>query len=206
MNTALIERLTGHGIYAFHAAALRRAGTVVVVAGLSGAGKTTLALALAGRGLGLLSDELALALPDSGTIAPYRRRAMIRATTIGLVPELEFLAEREPEPIGAEARWPFGADELELAFGCRPAEAGPLGHVVLLEAGDPAASSTLEAVGTGIAAAELLHLAPASAVELELVIDRLGELLRGVRCVRLRRGTLASSLDLLEAWLAAADE
>jgi HPr kinase/phosphorylase len=199
VNTELIERLTERSIYAFHAATVSHRGQVVMLGGPSGAGKTTLALALAARGLGLLSDELALSLPDGRTIAPFPRRAMVRAGTIDLVAELAFLGQREP--IGVEPRWPVGPEDLEKAFGRRPADAGPLGHVVLVEPGDPGGPSALDEIGTGLAAAELLHLTPAAATELELVMDRLGELLRGVRCARLRRGTLESSLHLLDAWL-----
>jgi hypothetical protein len=103
--------------------------------------------------------------------------------------------------IGGEPRYALGGEELETAFGCAPPEAGPLGYIVLVEPGEPGLPSTLEPLGPGIAAAELLHLTPASATQLELVMDRLGDLLRGVRCARLRRGTPASSLDLIESWL-----
>jgi hypothetical protein len=54
---------------ALHAAALRWKGRSIILPGISGTGKSTLAAALLARGGELFSDEVALVLGD-GTLAP----------------------------------------------------------------------------------------------------------------------------------------
>ncbi len=89
--------LAGH--YIIHAASLfaqvggqRRA---LIVSGQSGAGKTTLALALAGTGFGLLTDDMTLyrAATESqpGQIWGIRTRCKVHAQTLELLPWLRDL-------------------------------------------------------------------------------------------------------------------
>src|SRR5262249_30026441 len=81
--------------------------------------KTPRALGLLRRGLQLLSDELALSLPDGRTIAPYPRTPQLRPGTPELVAGLGFLLDREPDDVGAGRKWPLLPDELERTFpGC----------------------------------------------------------------------------------------
>jgi hypothetical protein len=89
--------LTGH--YVIHAASLfvpaggqRRA---LIVSGMSGAGKTTLALALAGAGLGMLADDITLyqaaTANQPGQIWGIRTRCKVHARTLELLPRLRDL-------------------------------------------------------------------------------------------------------------------
>jgi hypothetical protein len=89
--------LAGH--YVIHAASLfgqvggqRRA---LIVSGMSGAGKTTLALALAGTGLGLLADDMTFYQPaianQPGQIWGIRTRCKVHARTLELLPWLRDL-------------------------------------------------------------------------------------------------------------------
>lgn len=57
----------------FHASSVALAGRGVLLVGPKGAGKSTLALALAARGHGLLGDEHACYRPASREILPFRR-------------------------------------------------------------------------------------------------------------------------------------
>jgi hypothetical protein len=195
-------RLAEQGVYAIHAAALRHGEGALILPGASGAGKTTLALGLLGRGLQLLSDELALTLPDARTIAPYRRTPQLRPGTPELFAGLGFLLEREPADLGAGRKWPLLPDELEQTFpGCL-GEAAPLRHIVLLGEVHEGASM-LEPVATGIAAVELARMTAATAGSpgLKPVLERMARLVEGCRIARLRRGSLESSLDAVAAWL-----
>lgn len=90
--------LTGH--YVIHAASLfvtvggqRRA---LIVSGMSGAGKTTLALTLAGAGLGMLADDMTLyqaATADQpGQIWGIRTRCKVHTRTLELLPWLRDLS------------------------------------------------------------------------------------------------------------------
>jgi hypothetical protein len=201
LASAIPTRLAEQGVYAIHAAALRYGESVVILAGTSGAGKTTLALGLLGRGLQLLSDELALSLPDGRTIAPFQRAPQLRVGTPELIDGLGFLLEREPDDLGTGRKWPLLPGDFERAFPGGLGEAAPLRYVILLgeRGGDP---STLEPVGSGIAAVELARLTHATVAGPAPVLARMAQLVDGCRIARLRAGSLESSLDAIVAWLA----
>jgi hypothetical protein len=97
----LAELLKRHGLYMAHAAGLSLDGQGLLLAGASGAGKTTLAIALLRAGFGFLGDDTlflcaraqglrALAFPD---------QIDITAHTASFFPELQDLA-RAPLPGG----------------------------------------------------------------------------------------------------------
>lgn len=68
-----------------HAAALERNGRVVILPGSPGAGKSTLAAALAHRGWRLLSDELALLRPRDRHVVPLARPISLKNESISLI-------------------------------------------------------------------------------------------------------------------------
>jgi len=72
----------------FHAATISIGGKGVFITGDKGQGKTTLSLALAGRGHGFLGDEYAAVSLSSTEILPFRRAVSIRPG-----PQAEGLAE-----------------------------------------------------------------------------------------------------------------
>jgi hypothetical protein len=76
----LLHRLAGRRADAlfFHAAAVGLHGRGALLIGPKGAGKSTLALALAARGHDFLGDETACYLPADGTIIPLRRPVGIK--------------------------------------------------------------------------------------------------------------------------------
>ena len=95
----LCECLGLKGHYVIHAASLfvqiggeRRA---LIVSGMSGAGKTTLALALAGMGLGMLADDMTLYQAATGNqpgqIWGIRTRCKVHTRTLELLPWLRDL-------------------------------------------------------------------------------------------------------------------
>lgn len=194
------RRLAERGTYAVHAASLVHEGRGVLISGRSRSGKTTLALALVSRGLGLLSDELALSAPDTRTILPYRRGLHIRPGTPERVPALAFLTARPCHPLAAVPQWTLRHDELEQVFpGCWAGPA-PLRHVVLIEPSGEGASR-LEPVSPGVVVVELLRATPAAANDLRGATERMSRLVDNARCVRLRPGELESSAGVLLEWL-----
>ena len=193
-------QLAARGVYAIHAAALVHRGECVAIAGRTHAGKTTLALALVGRGLGLLSDELALSAPDERTILPYPRGVHVRPGTPERIPELAFISDLPFHPFSGGRQWTLRADEIARVFpGCF-GEPAPLRHVVLLERAE-GAESVLEPVDSGVAVVELVRATTAAADDLPAATKRVSRLVDGARCIRLRSGELASSVDVLLAWL-----
>lgn len=69
----------------FHAAALSSDQAGVILAGDTGHGKTTLALALVQRGFRFLSDEMAAIRHASGCLVPFPRRLGVRPPTWRLI-------------------------------------------------------------------------------------------------------------------------
>ena len=67
-----LMRMRGDAIF-FHAASVAVAGAGALLVGPKGAGKSTLALALATRGHGLLGDEHACYVPARHELVPFRR-------------------------------------------------------------------------------------------------------------------------------------
>ena len=95
----LAELLKRFGLYMVHAAGLAVAGKGLLVAGQSGAGKTTLALALLRAGFDFLADDTVfLSLGKSGLrILAFPDEVDVTAQTLGFFPELQRQAHA-PKP------------------------------------------------------------------------------------------------------------
>jgi hypothetical protein len=126
----LLHRLVGLRADAifFHAASVGVDGRGALLVGPKGAGKSTLALALAARGHDFLGDETACYLPARGTIIPLRR-------PVGIKPGPRARAVDEAL---ARSRPPTGDDgivrmDVEALLDVAPAPALPLRAVIFLE-------------------------------------------------------------------------
>jgi hypothetical protein len=199
-------RLAAHGTYAVHAGSLVHDGGALIISGKSGAGKTTLTLALVSRGLRILSDEFALSAPDATTILPYRRGVHIRPGTPELIAELQFLHERPYDSLSGGLHWTLPPAELEKAFPSCLAEPAPLQHVVLLEGRRGVGASELEPVENGVAAVELVGATTTAADDFSGAMRRMTRLVDDVRCARLQHRNLESSVELLLSWLVQSDD
>ncbi len=200
----MLARLQAQGAYTIHAGAAVHGERALLVVGRSGQGKTTLTLGLLQRGLYLLSDELAVIDPDRPWIMPYRRSLHIRPGTIDLIPELQFLRKLPQRQLGGGNEWPLAPQDLERVLpGCL-ASAAPLGYVILLE-GTPNVERepALTPIPEALAALELLRSTWGASVNFEASLSRVGQLLDGVACVRLRAGALDRTLERVMAWLEA---
>ena len=197
---ALYER----GIYAIHAGACVYRGGAVLIAGRSGQGKTTLVLGLLRHGFGLLSDEFAVAEPGTQRLLPYQRSIHIRPGTPELIPELAWVAERPQVRLGGGIEWTLTTSELARAFpGCL-AEPAPLRHVLLLDgAPQPGATPAITPVPGAVAAIALVRGTWAASQDFSAGLARIGALLNGVRCARLRAGSLGATAASIAAWLEA---
>ncbi len=82
------------------------------------------------------------------------------------------------------------------------AEPAPLGEIVLLERRGEDERSVLESVSPGIVAVELLQATTAAATDFDGALQRVGQLVDGTRCARLRPGSLESTVNTLISWLA----
>ena len=198
----VVRGLYDQGLLAVHAGAVVHRGRALVVAGPSGYGKTTVTLGLVRAGLGLLSDELAVLDPRSRRVLPYRRSAHVRPMTRVLVPELEPVCNRPRRDLGDGNEWVISPIALESVFpGCLAADS-PLGAVLVLD-GPPEASAAaeIESVPAAVAVMELLRGTPAAAIDFGESLGRIATALDGVRCGRLRGGTLDCTVDAVVSWL-----
>jgi hypothetical protein len=189
------------GRIAIHSAALATARGILVVAGASGQGKSTLALGLAHRGYGLLSDELAIIERD-GTVLPYPRSVHVRPDTIELIPALGFLADRPRLTLGGGSEWALTPAELRDRWGGTAPEAGPLAAILLLEGVPGAADPSVTPVSPAIAALELTRSSWAASIAFGATLARLADAASSVPCASLRSGPLERTLDVVADWLA----
>ena len=110
-----------------HAAALERAGRVLLIAGPSESGKTTLALALLRRGFRLLSDDFTPLERSSGLVVPFLKALGIRPGPGHRLADIAPEARRE-------GRVPFDAGGLP--DGSLAAEAARPAAIVLCDGGE----------------------------------------------------------------------
>lgn len=200
----VLARLHDQGLYAIHAGAVVYQSAALIIAGSSGQGKTTLVLGLLRRGLGLLSDEFAVADPAARLIHPYRRSLHIRPGTPELIPELRFLRDRPQQRLGGGIEWSLTPSELERMRPGSLADAAPPRYVLLLErAPRPDAAPALIPIPAAVATLELLRGTWAASVDFAAGLARIGRLLDGVVCARLRAGALEPTIDVLVQWLEA---
>jgi hypothetical protein len=200
----VLARLYEQGIYAIHAGAVVYKRAALIVAGRSGQGKTTLVLGLLRRGLGLLSDEFAIADAAQQLIVPYRRSLHIRPGTPELIPELAFLREQPQQRLGGGIEWSLNHDQLARVLPGGLASAAPPRYVLLLDGPPrPHADPALLPIPAAVATMELLRGTWAASVDFAGGLARIGRLLEGVTCARLQAGALEPTLNVLMHWLEA---
>lgn len=187
-----------------HAAATQLGDQGVLLVGGKGAGKTTLALALAARGQRLLGDELCGVRTATRLLVPVRRSVAVRAGPAAAAVAARLGALGAPWvsfPDGTQRR---RASPAELFPGHAPANAAvPLSHLVFLRGFSPRA--LLEEVRPS--RAMLAWLTPlASTLWDRTPADTVRGLLAtvmGVRCWTLGAGDPDETADLLSATLEA---
>lgn len=182
----------------FHAATLAIGEEGVLLSGNKGAGKSTLALALAARGHGFLGDEIAAIHLETGAIAPFPRAVSIRAGPqarevqdyIGRV-----ACEREQLADGTERiRMP-----VSRIFPRAAPRAVTLGHAFFLEPRAPAAHArAFDFSASDLCLVGPLHATlPAGSGGTQVV--RFLRVFGGVRCFRLSPGgTPDDTAELIE--------
>jgi hypothetical protein len=195
------DGLRDRGILAIHAGAVATANGAVIVAGPSGAGKTTQVLGLLRHGACLLSDELALIARDGSTVLPFPRALHVRPATLDLVPELAFLNDLPRYDHGGGSEWSVDAARLQMTFGLPQAGPTPLAAIVLLDGPpDPDGTPHVEPVAGAIAVMELLRGTPAAADDFAGVMRHLGPIVASVPCGRIRPGPLDLTAEAILGW------
>jgi hypothetical protein len=191
----VMDEVLGRGDYALalHAAALSRDGRMLLLTGPPGAGKTTLALALAGSGFGLAGDDLVL-LATQGRVTGVPFAAAVKAGAWRLI------APFRPDLMDAAVfRRPDGRRVRYLPpDGPLQAASLPVGWLVSLErrrGAEPALTPAdpVEAMRWLLreAHAEGRRLTPAG-------FEALGRAIGRAACFRLSYRRLEDAVELLE--------
>jgi hypothetical protein len=180
-NLAAVQAAVG--CVPLHGAAIDSRAGVIVLAGRSLAGKSTLAAAAVLAGYPYVSDELAAISPDDLTVRPYHRPIGLRrggASALGL----EY---PDGEQYGIVYPW-----DVELAR----SDGGTLAGIVLV-AWHPDATPVIEDVRAPQAMVELTEHTVVPDDDFRASFGGLEQIVRAVPVVRLRYATTAQSLDLL---------
>ena len=181
----LAELLKRRGLYMVHAAGLAVAGKGLLVAGQSGAGKTTLALALLRAGFDFLADDTVfLSLGKNGLrILAFPDEVDVTAQTLGFFPELRRLTQaskpsgRLKQPIRATSLY-----QVRPCWECEPEaiifpQPGKSSRGLLAPMSKPEALVQL--------VCNVLRTEPSSS---QAHLDALAGLVRNCRCYRLQTG------------------
>lgn len=188
---AISQALAATRRYAvFHAGALAREASAVMLVGPSGAGKSTLTLNLIRRGWQPLSDDMTLVDLATGAIHPFPRCFHVDPARMA--------RETETETDDGRFAWPVGG----IAGFARPlrwAAGGQRVTTIFEVARDPQGRSThapmTQAQGAGILLSQALMTALAPAEVARAAVGVAG----GARCYHLTNGDLEGALDLITA-------
>lgn len=176
------------GLFQLHGAALSTPSGLssLLILGASGAGKTTLTLALMARGFAPLTDDLIFIGPDSLAPEPFQRAFHIDLSTLALIEGLpegpSWQSDGLPPGYGLPTHWGKGRSPVGAIF-------FPTVHPN--EAPAVTALSIAEATATLLPFSATLDQSP------ELALAVAARLTGRATCYVLRSGDLAATTDLV---------
>ncbi len=171
-----------------HAAALAWKGAGVVLPGVSGRGKTLLALALAKHGFAFLADDVACLDLVTGDLEPFPRSLNLCASALPLLASLL-------EPGGVGPVRAGGRLDIERFFPGSVGQACPLRWVILLEGFGPRPS--LRPISRHRALWRALEHSHGPVTEPGRTLFRLAPFFQRARCYELTSGDLDATATLL---------
>lgn len=185
INKVAIERPEGRLL--LHAGAVERDGRVIVIAGDSGQGKSTLTAALLQRGYSYVTDELVAIDPSNLDVLRFPKPLSLDRTS------LDLLDIDEPAASG-----PSGKGDIDPARFGQISQGGRLSLIVLL---NPAPEAALQAAITSPVTSllELLSCTFLSSFEHPTALDELAALAGRVRVLTVERGDLAVTCSTVDA-------
>ncbi len=178
-----------HDLLHMHGAALATPDASLLLPGTSGIGKTTFALALALRGLRLLSDDVVLIHTDTWQVEPFPRSFHIHDDTFPRLAPLGLRYTLEDH---------IGAYLCSSVLGPWDRTPGPPLRYVLFPHLDPAGPLALEPITVAEAALELMRYSKNLRRFPRFGLDLVPRLLERVECYVLRRNDdLGAAADLV---------
>ena len=190
VSIPLFECARRQGLYPIHAACLASGGRGVLIAGPSGAGKTTAALALARTGLDYLSDDLVFLPANAATALAFPDELGLASGVEELFPNLLAAPHIDPPQSWPKAR---GAAS-DLVRGRTVPRCEPVLIVVLSREGPPGVAE----IGSDEAFRALLsHFFLTDPETCRRHIEMLSDLVRGVPAVKCVSLAVSSLTDLV---------
>ena len=178
-----VEAAKRHGLFSLHASAAALDGRVLVMPGSTGAGKSTLAVALARGGWSFLADDMVFLTTDAAglRVHGFPDEVDLSPESAAWFPELAAMAQ-------PEAGWPKARVRLDEAIGATTLSGGTPAALAFPSPGSADASRD-EPLSPAEA---LLELAPnvllTSGPAAQAHLDALGELVRRAPAHRLATG------------------
>ena len=172
-----------------HAGAVEIDGRVIVIAGVSGQGKSTLTAALVRSGFSYVTDELVIIDPSTGYVRPYLKPLDLGAESLKMLeldPDDEFVVDKKhvvPSEVG------------EVSTG---------GRVALIVILDPDAGELdeIETMGPVDALTKMLPNVFAETHDHPDSLDLLADLCASVPVIRMARRPIAENVEVIWATLA----
>jgi len=194
LTLPLIETLKRHGLYSVHAAGLASNGKGLILAGTTGAGKSTLTLALLRGGFDFLGDDMLFLKrnEDGLRMLAFPDEIDITDETAAFFPELGNLREMPKSQGWPKHQVPATRHfDVKTVWACRPAA------IVF-----PRVAGTAQSVLTPIDSDEaLMELAPnvllTTTTESQAHLDALAELVETCQCYRLETGLDLTNLPTI---------
>jgi hypothetical protein len=178
-----------HDLLHVHGAALAGSDASVLMPGAGRIGKTTFALALALRGLRMLSDDVVFVQPDNWRPEPFPRSLIIRDGT---------LARLKPLGFGCRPEDLVGKHLCSTALGSWAGAAGPPLRFILFPRLEPEAPLSLEPISGAAAVVELMRCSKNLRRFPRFGLDHVPRLLEQAECFVLHRNDdLAAAADLV---------
>jgi hypothetical protein len=172
-----------------HAGAVELKGRVVVIAGVSGQGKSTLTAALVRSGFSYVTDELVIIDPSTGFVRPYLKPLDLGAESLRMLdldPDDEFVVDKKhvaPSEIG------------EVSTG------GRVALIVILDT-DAGEMDEVEPMGPVDALTKLLPNLFAETHDSPDSLDQLADMCASVPVIRMARRPIAENVEVIWATLA----
>jgi hypothetical protein len=184
LNLAAISHTRGSIL--LHAGAVELEGRVVVIAGVSGQGKSTLTAALVRSGFSYVTDELVIIDPSTGFVRPYLKPLDLGAESMKML-DLDLDDE-------------FVIDKKHVV----PSEVGAVstgGRVALIVILDPDAGEMdeIESMGPVDALTKMLPNVFAETHESLDSLDQLADLCAYVPVIRMARRPIAENVEAIRA-------
>ena len=169
-----------------HAGAVELEGRVIVIAGVSGQGKSTLTAALVRSGFSYVTDELVIIDPSTGFVRPYLKPLDLGAESLKMLeldPDDEFMIDKKhvvPSEVG------------------KVSTGGKVALIVILDS-DAGEMDEIESMGPVDALTKLLPNVFAETHDSPDSLDQLADLCASVPVIRMARRPITENVKAIRA-------